>query len=127
MTELRVTVNRILILVAIIIVLSGCTLCRHRVLSDYAWAIEQGYRPEIILYTTTPMTQAASLWIWNGHIQVSIGDKWLSGNELMDDPEYPLGKFCWRMNLDQYMDYLADYKKLSAEPYVERLEWPRCE
>ena len=115
-----------LVLISLIIILSGCALCRHRVLSDYGWAVEQGYKPEIVLYTTTPFTQAASLWIWNGHTQVRIGDKWLSGNKLMDEPEYPLGKFCWIMDLDQYIEYLYDYKDLSAMPYIEKAEWPLC-
>ncbi len=115
-----------LVLISLIIILSGCALCRHRVLSDYGWAVEEGYKPEIVLYTTTPFTQAASLWIWNGHTQVRVGDKWVSDNALWNDPEYPLGTYCWKMTLDQYIDWLYGYKKLSAEPYVERPEWPRC-
>ena len=114
-------------LIAAIIFLSGCAICRHKVLSDYAWAIKQGYKPEIVLYTTTLTTRISALGIWNGHVQARTGDKWISDGELFDRPEHPLGKYCWVMNLDQYIDYLSVYKRLSAEPYIERLEWPRCE
>ena len=114
------------ILIVTIVILTGCAVCRHRVLSDYGWAVEEGYKPEIVLYTTTPATQAAALWIWNGHTQVSVGDKWVSYGSLWDEPEYPLGTYCWRMNLDQYIEWLSDYKWLSKEPYIERPEWPRC-
>ena len=114
-------------LIAAIIFLSGCTICRHKVLSDYAWAIEQGYQPEIVLYTATLATRISSLGIWNGHVQARTGDKWISDRGLSDRPEHPLGKYCWVMDLDQYIEYLYAYKRLSAEPYIERPEWSRCE
>lgn len=118
---------KILFFILAVIVLSGCTICRHKVLSDYAWAVEQGYRPEIVLYTTTPATQAASLWIWNGHTQSRVGDKWVLGSALWEDPEYPLGTYCWSMTIEQYIEWLYGYKESSQKPYIEQPDWPRCE
>ena len=122
-------ISIIILAVFIGLQIMGCMVCRHEALAHYGWAVENGYQPKIVLYTTTAATRIASLGIWNGHAQVKVGDKWIYGNPPMlhDSPEYPLGKYCWIMNLDQYVDYLKVYKELNSKPYIEREDWPRCE
>ena len=124
-----------LIALCMAILLIGCAgqqVCRYTALANYGWSVEEGYATKIVLYTTTLPTQIASLGIWNGHVLVMVEKDgnifWVYGFPpgLSEEPEYPLGKFCWVMNLGQYMDYLGDYKYLSKQPYVERKEWPLC-
>ena len=119
---------RFFLIVVLSLLLTSCLVCRHTVLAHYGWAVENGYEPKIVLYTTTTATRIASLGIWNAHVNVKVGDKWAYGDppSLHDEPEYPLGKYCWEKDLAQYEAYLKRYKELSAMPYVERDDWPKC-
>jgi len=127
--------KRLILTLCIAALLIGCAgqqVCRYKALAHYGWAVEEGLRPKIVLYTTTLATRIASLGIWNGHVLLRVEREgktfWIYGDPPMlhDEPEYPLGKYCWVMDLNEYVDYLKVYKDLSARPYVERKDWPAC-
>lgn len=126
------------IIAAILFLLSGCAgnlVCRHNAMAHYAWAVEEHLeRPEFVLFTTTTLTNIFSLGLYNAHVQLTVRDgngqrRWISGGfvvGLSDKPEYLLGKFCWAMDLKQYLEWMTDNRELSKQPFIERAEWPRC-
>lgn len=109
------------LLIAISMML-GCNglVCRYRVMSHYAWAVEEGYKPEIITYQVSP---AWSMGVWDRHIQVRVkkGDQYLwvddSGEafSLSERPAFPIGEHYWKFTLPEYVDFLSKYKGYVAK------------
>jgi len=138
MPILRLRVVLVVAVIAFLVPVVGCLLvCRHMALAHYGWALEEGYEPEFVLYTTAPMTKAFSLWLFNGHVQVRVlrnGRKlWVSGYPdpgLYEGPEHPLGEYCWSLNLSQYLEWLSMNKELAELPMPDKefrdKNWPKC-
>jgi len=122
---------RIIALLIAVNMLLGCNalVCRYRVMSHYAWAIEEGYSPEIITYEVSP---AWSMGIWDRHIQVRVKQDgqylWVDDSgetfTLSNNPAFPIGEHYWKFTLPEYVDFLSKYKgyvaanrSLSADEY----------
>jgi hypothetical protein len=113
---------------------SGSMVCRHTAMAHYSWATEERLdNPKIVIFTTTAATRILALGIWNAHVQATVQGKdgkrlWISGDiapYLSGEPEYPLGKFAWEMDLLQYVEWLSRYRELSKLPYIENPLWPK--
>lgn len=115
-----------------IILLSGCSLCRYQAVANYAKAVEDGHNPEIALYTVNPII---SLGIWNAHVQATYKENgkryWVSNDMgiIREEPDYPIGEYCWIMNIQEYAEYLKNYKELSSRPMPSKeyrdKHWPK--
>lgn len=102
--------------------LMGCSalLCRYQVMSHYAWAVEEGYTPEIITYEVSP---AWSLGVWDRHIQVRVkkDDRYLwvdnagESFSLSSESAFPIGEHYWKFTLPEYVDFLSKYKGYVAQ------------
>jgi hypothetical protein len=112
---------KIIALLITVNMIMGCNalVCRYKVMSHYAWAIEEGYKPEIITYEVSP---AWSMGVWDRHVQVRIrkDDEYLwvddSGESfsLSRDPAFPIGEHYWKFTLPEYVDFLSKYKSYVA-------------
>jgi hypothetical protein len=123
------TSNIVLILVALMI--SGCAsglVCRHRVLTHYGWALEEGYRPEIVVYETSRTVQLMSLGMYDRHAQVRIKRAagrfvWLDDNGLRvtmsETPTYVPGRQ-WVFTLAEYMSFMSGYHAAVASNKARR-------
>jgi hypothetical protein len=108
---------KIIALLIVISLMTGCNglICRYRVMSHYAWAVEEGYKPEIITYQVSPVW---SMGLWDRHIQVRVkkDDQYLwvddSGESyyLSKNPAFPIGEHYWKFSLPEYVDFLSKYK-----------------
>ena len=108
-------------------------------LAHYGWAVEEGYKPEFVIFTTTPITKAWALWMFDGHAQATVWKDgrrlWIAGwpdPVLYETADFPLGKYCWVLDLPGYIEYLGwikehlhDEKPLPAEARIEA-NWPQC-
>ena len=117
-----VRLRKLIVLVVVVATMTGCSglICRYRVMSHYAWAVEEGYKPEIISYQVSPLW---SLGVWDRHIQIRVqqDDRYLwvddSGESyfLSPSPAFPIGKHYWKFSLQEYMAFLAKYKTYVME------------
>jgi hypothetical protein len=138
MPILRFRVVMVVAVIAFLVPMMGCLLvCRHMALAHYGWAIEEGYKPEFVLFTTTPATKMLALGAFNGHVQATIlrdGKRlWIAGAPdpgLYSTADYPLGEYCWTMDLPQYMEWLRENKELTERPMppeeYRKEHWPKC-
>lgn len=92
---------------------------------------ENGHEPEFILYTTNPII---SLGIYNAHVQATYKVKnrrvWLGGNaQESDEPTYPMGEYCWILNMQQYIEWLKVNREFSRKPMPSKEHrdkyWPK--
>lgn len=117
----RNMVLRLLSLLIAIGMLMGCSslICRYSVMSHYAWAIEEGYKPEIIVYQ---VSAAWSMGVWDRHIQIRVKKDgrylWVDDTggayTLSQSAAFPLGKHYWKFTVQEYMDFLSHYKSYVA-------------
>ena len=98
-------------IIALCILLAGCAnglVCRHTVMADAAWAVENGQTPEIVVYEVSP---AWSLGIYNAHAQVRTDQGWITeifGMVTIDpNPAYPPVGWQKSCSVDEYMRLMA--------------------
>lgn len=122
-----------LLIVLLLLALSGCvSICRYQVLANAAWAIENGKKVDFVIYTTIPVI---SMGVYNAHIQASFVEDgkryWISNDNryVSEDTDYSMGEYCWKLTLEQYIEWLKDNKELGArglpsKEYRDRY-WPK--
>ena len=125
--------KKLLLFALIAMFMSSCAhVCRHEAMANAAMIIEDGHTPEFVLYTTNPVI---SLGIYNAHVQatyVKNGQRvWYSGAGYTHDaPEYPVGKYAWIMDINQYIEWLRVNKELSGKPMPSEEDrekyWPNA-
>ncbi|OPY87323.1 MAG: hypothetical protein A4E71_01064 [Smithella sp. PtaU1.Bin162] len=120
------------LLLIITILISACSLCRYQAMKNAAWAYEEGYDVEYVMYSTSPVF---SMGMFNAHVQATFKEngrrQWIS-NDLgivSSYPDYPMGEYCWILTSEQYIQWLKKSRELAAMPMPPKehrdKHWPK--